>query len=100
MHQLALRAIDELGQALQDFGTYSFDDKGAGEVMDLGELEAALRRLVPAEAALVLTEVAKDIKHRRRGLKVAEELVLSLQDWDALFDEPGIDDLMNGELPA
>jgi hypothetical protein len=105
MHTLATRILDELSEALADFGTHSFDDKGAGDVVDTDELGYALRKLAPAEAAAVLLEVARyghsrDTSNTRRALRVAEALVLSLQDWDALFEIPCIDGLMNGELPT
>lgn len=99
MHTLATRILDELSEALEDFGTHSFDDKGAGEVMGTGELGYALRKLAPPDAAVVLLEVARDPRHKKRGLRVAEALVLELQDWEALFELPGIDDLMKGKLP-
>lgn len=96
---LAARIINELGVALKQFGTYAFDDKGPHEVMGF-EMTAELRKLPAAEAAAVLTMVATSKKYKGRGLQVASCIVCDLQDWDELFEQPGIDNLLDGELPA
>lgn len=99
MNKLATRIVTELGEALRTFGTYSFDDKGASEVMGISELVTELKKLPVQEVAVVLFEVANSKKHKGRGLQVAMHIVLDLQDWDELFEIPGIDSLLEGELP-
>lgn len=100
MNELAQQIIEELGVALKEFGSYSFDDKGPNEVMDISALVAELRVLTPTDAAMTLIEVATCKKHKGRGLQVAMSLVTDLQDWDELFETPGIDDILNGDLPG
>jgi hypothetical protein len=96
---LSTRIIKELGEALKMFGSYTFDDKGPDEVMDIGGLVEELKKLTSNEASEVLFEVARAKNHKGRGLQVAMYLVLDLQDWDELFTISGIDDLLNGNLP-
>lgn len=100
MKQLSTRMIQELGEALRMFGTYSFDDKGSNEVMNTNKLVAELKKLSAAEAAEVLFEVAASKKHKGRGLKLACDLVVDLQDWDELFENTGVCDLLNGDPPG
>lgn len=94
------QALSDLGVALKSFGTYSFDDKGPNEVMDLTPLVQMLRKMTPEEAGKSLCELASSGKHKGRGLYLAETLTMMLQDWDALFNQPGIDDIFNGERPG
>lgn len=89
--------LTELGTALKQFGTYSFDDKGAYEVMDIDAIAAQLREMTAANAAKVIIEVARSKKYKGRGLSVAETIVEQLDDWNELFDIGGITDLINGE---
>lgn len=100
MNDLSISILGTLGTALKTFGTYAFDDKGPNEVMEISDCVDDLRKLTPTEAALVLIEVATSKKHKGRGLQVAMSIVLELQDWDDLFAIPGIDDILNGELPG
>lgn len=100
MNELSQQILEALKDALRQFGTYSFDDKGPNEVMDIDEFVEHLRVLPPTEAAMVLIEVATSKKHKGRGLQVAMCIVLELQDWDDLFAIPGIDDILNGDLPG
>ena len=100
MNKLSLRIMSDLSQALKDFGTYTFWDKGPHEVMAINELAEEVQALPPKEAAEVLIEVAQQKKHKGAGLQVAGAIVLELQEWDELFEIPGIDDILNGDLPG
>lgn len=100
MHDLSISIIGQLGLALKNFGTYSFDDKGPNEVMSIDDIVDDLRKLSPTDAAMVLIEVATSKKHKGRGLQVASTIVCDLQDWDDLFAIPGIDNILNDELPG
>jgi len=87
-HPLYDRCAHELKKALKDFGTYTFDDKGAHEVMDLGPLLDGLRELPSDGAAKVLKAMydSPDLKGRLSALSA--QLVGGLEDWDELFDQP------------
>lgn len=88
--------LKDLGQALRRFGEYSFDDKGPSEVMDIESLVTQLRNLPAAKAGKILNEVASSNKYKGRGLSVAAQCVIDMQDWDDLFAVPGIDNIYTG----
>ena len=93
MKQLLDECLTELGLALKLFGTYSFDDKGAHEVMDVDVLEEKFRKLSPDDAATVLLALSKSKKHGGRGAVLASDLISNMDDWDELFEVDGFDEL-------
>ena len=90
MNELTNECLTELGVALKRFGTYSFDDKGPGEVMDIDRLVGKLRVMPVAEATSVLLELASCNEYDGRSNELACELAAELDDWDELFENPGI----------
>ena len=90
MNELTNECLTELGVALKRFGTYSFDDKGPSEVMDIDRLVGKLRVMPVAEATTVLLELAASPEHKGRGNSLASTLVGELEDWDELFENPDI----------
>jgi hypothetical protein len=97
MHTLSTRIIKELGEALKMFGSYTFDDKGPQEVMGINELCEELRKLPAKEACDILVEVATCKKHKGRGLSVAMSIACDLQDWDELYANEVMGEILNGE---
>lgn len=93
------RIMSLLEEALVLFGTYTFDDKGPSEVMSIADFTVPLRAMTAADAAAVLVEVARSPEYDGRGARLAEYIVLDLDDWDDLFKQPGINDIYNGEVP-
>lgn len=94
MQALTQDFLNQLGQALTQFGTYSFDDKGADEVVDTNEMVESLRKLKVDDAVLVLAELSQSKDYAGRGSSLASSLVESMQDWDELFEFDIIDDLL------
>ncbi len=90
MNELTKECLTELGVALKQFGTYSFDDKGPYEVMDVESLARKLRVMPVAEATTVLLELAASPEHKGRGNSLASTLVGELDDWEELLDHPDI----------
>lgn len=72
-HPLTVQIEKELNEALQKFGTYSFDDKGPEEVMNLANLKSAFRKLSLTEKI----QVAQDLKSSDRGSMVLVDLIYS-----------------------
>ena len=93
------RVMKELGVALKQFGTYSFDDKGPNEVMDLNPFIDEFLKMPRKDAAEAIIEIASSKKYKGRGLTVAMHLVTEMQDCPELFEIAGIDDILNGDLP-
>ena len=59
MTNAAKEILQELRDALEQFGTYSFDDKGAYEVMDLNSISSSLRKLPSDMVGKILKEVGE-----------------------------------------
>ena len=93
MNELTKECLTELGLALKQFGTYSFDDKGPHEVMYIDPLLAKFRVLPATEAARVLVELSESPEHSGRGNYLASTLVGEMEDWDELFEQPGIEEI-------
>jgi hypothetical protein len=90
MNELTNECLAELGWALKRFGTYSFDDKGPSEVMDIDRWVEKLRGMPVAEATTVLLELASCNEYDGRSNELARALVGELEDWDELFENPDI----------
>jgi hypothetical protein len=89
---LVKKCLSKLGEALKRFGTYSFDDKGPNEVMDIKELTDEIRRLPAVDAVAVLQAINSSGKYEGRGASLASTLIVNMQDWDELFEQDlGID---------
>jgi hypothetical protein len=91
---LATECIKEIGVALKKFGTYSFDDKGPTEVMDVDVLVKKFRKLSAEEAGKAILELAESKEHDGRCEYLATTILCDLQDWDELFDIPGVADYL------
>lgn len=86
--------IEATRKAIKDFGVEPFYDKGPQEVMDIAGIADELRKMSASEAGKVILEVSRTQElENDRGLRVAEVLVSTLDDWDELFDDPDIGEL-------
>lgn len=92
---------DEVLSALEQFGTYSFSDKGAHEVMHIAPLVSKLKELTAPEAASVLRSLCHSgpVSKQRFMVLAAYDIVGDLQEWGALFEQPGMEDLLGGDDP-
>jgi hypothetical protein len=88
------RIVTEVKAALRQFGTYTFEDRGPGEVMDMASLVNDLKTLHPGDAADVLCAVLagaeKNKKHGGYLEQFVEAALVDLQDvddgwWDILL---------------
>ena len=73
----AKKAFKKLNEALKEFGTYSFDDKGPHEVMSIGILKSDLKAMSSEDAlaALKIMVARKD----GRGQVLADAIICGLQ---------------------
>jgi hypothetical protein len=62
--------------------------------MDTDALVSSFRKLSAVEAAEVLLELSNSKKYKGRGSYLASSLVGEMQDWDALFSQEGVEDLL------
>lgn len=70
------KLLNELKQALKNFGTYSFDDKGPHEVMDVNSLVREYKILSLAEKM----QVSKDLKSNSRSNEVLIAILSELDE--------------------
>lgn len=90
-HPMVEQMVYDIHHALEQFGEYSFNDKGPGEVMEVYHWVGQVQGLPVAEAADVLLQLASTGRH---GEKLASEILLELQDWDELFDNEEVAELL------
>jgi hypothetical protein len=93
MNELTKDCLTELEVALKLFGTYVFDDKGPCEVLDIDSMSLKFRTLPAILAAEILLELLESPDHEGRGRDLASAIVYKMDDWDELFDQPGILDI-------
>ncbi len=93
MDPVTKEILTELGKGLKRFGTYTFDDKGADEVMRLEPFVEQLQAMPAPAAAEILFELADADDYEGRGHALASCLISYMQEWDELFDVAGIPEL-------
>ena len=84
---LVNECLADLGSALKQFGTYSFDDKGPHEVMDLDSLVGKFEDLDAKTAGAAILKLATSKKYEGRGQYLASSILCEMQEWDELFEE-------------
>ncbi len=91
---LVKECLEDIGIALKSFGTYSFDDKGPTEVMDVDSIVEKFRSLSVNEAGKAILALAQSKKHGGRGEYLASTILCEMQDWDDLFAIPGVENYL------
>ena len=91
LHPLTIKYLDQVYEALNDFGSYTFSDKGPQEVMDTALIEEELRKLEAMEAAVILNELYDANEYTAL---LVEYLFDALDDWDELMVLDNIQDLI------
>jgi hypothetical protein len=86
--ELHARCIAEMDEALVSFGTYSYDDKGPREVMDIEDLEREFRAMTPEDAVatfrLLMAQRTADSRGRLIE-RLASAILVQMQEWDELW---------------
>jgi len=87
----ALDLINKIDAAIKKFGTYSYDDKGPYEVMNINEIMIGLQSKPIAEIGKILSEVLDnypnyDRAHRFVCCVIGELDYLPEEEFDKLFD--------------
>ena len=86
--------IKLLDEALKQFGTYQFYDKGPDEVMNTDPITDELRKLTADKAGKILNEVKKNAKEG--GESLVEYLVCIMDDqpdewFETVLEMTGVD---------
>ncbi len=85
-NKLAIDIINDLDNALKKFGIYTYEDKGADEVMNTIKWVEILNNLSIEDVAKTLTYILDNHKH---GLNLVESFIQECdhrEDFDDLFE--------------
>jgi hypothetical protein len=85
--------LEKLNEALTKFGTYSFDDKGPHEVMNIGAISDYIKTLSKEDAVAIIKEVI-DVEGYSKRKVLADAIVGDCdnmpEDWfDYVLDNSG-----------
>jgi hypothetical protein len=80
---LVKECLAAIKEAVKQFGSYSYDDKGPHEVMDVDVYTDQFRVLDPVIAGNTLLHLAK---RNGRAEMLVSDILCNLQEWDALFE--------------
>ena len=83
--------MKQIDEALRSFGEYTYEDKGAEEVMDVYSIVNSLKEMQTKEILTVLQTVEKE--HKCAG-RLLTAIAMSLQEWQ----DPRADELFESEL--
>jgi DNA invertase Pin-like site-specific DNA recombinase len=88
---ITAKEIDaQLTTAIKKFGSYTYDDKGSSEVM---ELEPIISSFKESKDPVQVVAVLAELDRKRRNSRLVSDLISNLDNWEApygnlLFD-PG-----------
>jgi hypothetical protein len=87
----AIEIINKIDAAIQKFGTYSYDDKGPYEVMNIDEIINNLKTKPIKEIGKILSEVLDNYPDQRRASYFVNTIIgefdyLPEEEFDELFD--------------
>lgn len=90
----AKECIEAIKEALKDFGEYTYYDKGASEVIEVGHYSNSFRSMTAKDTAQVLLEVLK----YEHGEPFVSDAIVRLQNmpndfWNELMSYPDLQDL-------
>jgi hypothetical protein len=84
--ELATKYIKAIKDALKQFGSYAYDDKGPREVMDIDEITDELGKLSTAEVSATFKLVLEKSKGKRQASQFISACLVHMQEWEH-FDE-------------
>lgn len=71
----AVDIMNQIENAIKDFGSYSFDDKGPWEVMDIRSIKKRLSKKTVKEIADILSEVLDNYPDLERASRVVDSII-------------------------
>jgi len=81
--ELVKHCLAAIKEAVRQFGSYTYDDKGPREVMEVEEFVHKFRTLDPVIAGNTLLHLAK---RNGRAEMLVSDILCNLQEWDELFE--------------
>lgn len=83
LHPFAGQILGKIKDAIKNFGSYTYSDKGPHEVMDIDEIAEELRIYTSDTAIEILLQVARTGDD---GAMCVSTILGNLEDWDELFE--------------
>lgn len=90
-HPIVEAMTEDIAEAFKMFGEYPYFDKGPSEVMDVEKWVERLRSLPVSEAGEILIELADTDD---AGELLASDILMEMQDWDELFENEEVAELL------
>jgi hypothetical protein len=75
LSELATEIMKKIDEAIKRFGSYSFDDKGPDEVMDIDSVTAKLKGKPVKEIGSILSEILDNYSDSKRALRFVECII-------------------------
>ena len=76
----AIDIMDRIDNAVEKFGSYTFDDKGAWEVMSISSIKKELAGKPAEEIASILSEVLDSYSNKHRASETVSCIISELDD--------------------
>ena len=76
----AIDIMDRIDNAVEKFGSYTFDDKGAWEVMSISSIKKELAGKPAEEIASILSEVLDNYSNKHRASETVSCIISELDD--------------------
>lgn len=76
----AIDIMDRIDNAVEKFGSYTFDDKGAWEVMSISSIKKELAGKPVEEIASILSEVLDSYSNKHRASETVSCIISELDD--------------------
>ena len=76
----AIDIMDRIDNAVEKFGSYTFDDKGAWEVMSISSIKKELAGKSAEEIASILSEVLDNYSNKHRASETVSCIISELDD--------------------
>lgn len=76
----AIDIMDRIDKAVEKFGSYTFDDKGAWEVMSISSIKKELAGKPAEEIASILSEVLDSYSNKHRASETVSCIISELDD--------------------
>jgi GTPase involved in cell partitioning and DNA repair len=91
LDELSIEIMNKIDYAIEQFGKYTFDDKGSHEVMDISKIVSKLSKKSIEETANILSEILDNYKDEKRSKRVVDDIIgefdnLPEEDFDRLLN--------------
>lgn len=94
INPISLSIIGKIDDALKQFGSYTFDDKGPYEVMDIGSIVYALKQKEVEEISTILSQILDNYENKKRSSSLVSTIIGEL---DESIPDDDFEELLNSD---